>query len=149
MVTGPSETKKDGQHENKPILLSFALITDFLIIGFSVALILLMALNMPKRDETESSEKMKFTGGTNKQIAEFYEELVLFRRQITDAMALSLFSTFLAWITSMFGGIYSMTILFGKKYNWPCCPQLKDQIQRELFGFLIEDEKKKNIKIEV
>ena len=143
------KNKMDGQQEKQPILLSFGLIMDFLIIGFSVALILLMALNMPKRDETESSEKMKFTGGTNKQIAEFYEELVLFRRQIADAMALSLSSTFLAWITSMFGGIYSMTILFGKKYNWPCCPQLKDQIQRELFGFLIEDEKKKNIKIEV
>ena len=141
MVTGPSENKKDGQQENKPILLSFALITDFLIIGFSVALILLMTLNMPKLDQTDrfekiaSSEKMKFTGATIKQIA--------------DAMAFGLFSTFFVWITSMFCGLYSMTIFFGKKYNWPCCPQMKDQIQRELFGFPIEDEKNKNIKIEV
>ena len=141
MVTGPSENKKDGQQENKPILLSFALITDFLIIGFSVALILLMTLNMPKLDQTDrfekiaSSEKMKFTVATIKQIA--------------DAMAFGLFSTFFVWITSMFGGLYSMTIFFGKKYNWPCCPQMKDQIQRELFGFPIEDKKNKNIKIEV
>ena len=130
------KNKMDGQQEKQPILLSFGLIMDFLIIGFSVALILLMALNMPKRDQPEGFEKIKFTGqGTIQHIA--------------DVMALGLFTTYFAWITSMFCGIYSMRIFFGKKYNWPCCPQLKDQIQRELFGFLIEDEKKKNIKIEV
>ena len=110
----------DGQQKKQPILLSFALIMDFLIIGFSVALILLMALNMPKQDQTESFEDIKFTGGTI--------------QHITDVMVLSLFATFFAWITSMFRAIYSMTILFGKKYNWPCCPQLKNQIQKELLG---------------
>ena len=135
MVFGPGENKMEPKQKKQPILLSFALIMDFLIIGFSVALILLMALNMPKQDQTESFENIKFTGGTIKQI--------------TDVMVLSLFATFFAWITSMFGGIYSMAILFGKKYNWPCCPQLKNQIQKELLGSPFEDEKNKNVEIEV
>ena len=123
------------KQKKQPILLSFASIIDFLIIGFSVALILLMALNLPKQDQTESLENIKFTGGTI--------------QHITDVMVLSLFATFFAWITSMFGGIYSMAILFGKKYNWPCCPQLKNQIQKELLGSPFEDEKNKNVEIEV
>ena len=131
MVFGPGENKMDGQQKKQPILLSFALIMDFLIIGFSVALILLMALNMPKQDQTESLENIKFTGGTI--------------QHITDVMFLSLFATFFAWITSMFGGIYSMTILFGKKYNWPCCPQLKNQIQKELLGSKKKRTKKKKV----
>ena len=109
MVFGPGENKMEGQ-KKLPILLSFALIMDFLIIGFSVALILLI---------------------------------------LSIMMVLSLFATFFAWITSMFGGIYSMAILFGKKYNWPCCPQLKNQIQKELLGSPFEDEKNKNVEIEV
>ena len=154
MVTGPSENKKDGQQENKPILLSFALITDFLIIGFSVALILLMTLNMPKLDQTDSFEKpdLRRMFGVDtfvQQTLKIFEKIEFMIKQIADAMAFGLFSTFFVWITSMFCGLYSMTIFFGKKYNWPCCPQMKDQIQRELFGFPIEDEKFKNIKIEV
>ena len=131
MVFGPGENKLDGQQKKQPILLSFALIMDFLIIVFSVALIFLMSLNMPKQDLTESLEKMKFTGGTV--------------QHITHVMVLSLFATFFAWITSMFGGIYSMTILFGKKYNWPCCPQLKNQIQKELLGSKKKRTKKKKV----
>ena len=135
MVFGPGENKMDRQQKKQPILLSFALFMDFLIIGFSVALILLMALNIPTQDQTESFENIKFTGGTI--------------QHITDVMVLSLFATFFTWISSMFGGIYSMTILFGKKYNWPCCPQLKNQMQKELLGSPFEDGKNKNVKIEV
>ena len=123
------------KQKKQPILLSIALIIDFLIIGFSVALILLMALNLPKQDQTDSFEDIKFTGGTI--------------QHITDVMVLSLFVTFFVWITSIFDGIYSMTILFGKKYNWPCCPLLKNQIQKELLGSPFEDGKNKNVKIEV
>ena len=138
------KNKMDGQQEKQPILLSFCLIMNFLIIGFSAALILLMALNMPKRDQPEGFEKIKFTGAPDSLVA-----LIATIQLIADVMAFGLFTTFFAWITSMFCGIYSMTLFFGEKYNWPCCPQLKNLIQRELLGSPIKDGKNKNIKIGV
>ena len=102
---GPGENKIDGQQGKQPILLSLGLITDVLIMGFSISILLLIALNMPKQDQTQSFNEC-------------------------------LFATLFGWITSMFGGIYSFTILLGKKYNWPCCPGLKNHIQRELIVVL-------------
>ena len=119
---GPGENKIDGQQGKQPILLSLGLITDVLIMGFSISILLLIALNMPKQDQTQSFKKITFTGRTI--------------QHIDDVMALGLFATLFGWITSMFGGIYSFTILLGKKYNWPCCPGLKNHIQRELIVVL-------------
>ena len=76
MVFGPGENKMDGQQKKQPILLSFALIMDFLIIGFSVALILLMALNMPKQDQTKSFKNIKFTGGTIQHITDVIQKVI-------------------------------------------------------------------------
>ena len=92
MVMGPGENKMDGQQGKQPILLSLGLITDVLIMGFSISILLLIALNMPKQDQTQSFKKITFTGRTIQHIA--------------DVMALGLFATLFGWITSMFGGIY-------------------------------------------
>ena len=130
---GPGENKMDGQQGKQPILLKLGLITDVLIMGFSISILLLIALNMPKQDQTQSFERITFTGRTIQHIA--------------DVMSFGLFATLFGWITSMFGGIYSFTILFGKKYNWPCCPGLKNQIQRELIGSLTQHGENKRTEV--
>ena len=111
------ETQKNVQQGKKPILLSLCLMTDILIMGLSFSLLLLLGINMPELDETEdfpipSAEKT------------LPNELTV----------LSLYATFFTMTTSMFAVIYSITILFGSKYNWPCCPGLKNVIKNELLG---------------
>ena len=60
MVMGPGENKMDGQQGKQPILLSLGLITDVLIMGFSISILLLIALNMPKQDQTQSFNECLF-----------------------------------------------------------------------------------------
>ena len=140
MVTVPGEnTKMDGQGQQgkKPIMLSLGLITDFLMMGFSIAILLLIAtgMNLPKKDLMEGSEKIpssKLKLPSTKGTIQIIEATRLFGG----------FATLFAWTTAFFGGIYSLTIHIpffgGKKYNHPCCPGLRNQIQREL-GSPIED----------
>ena len=134
MVTVPGEnTKMDGQGQQgkKPIMLSLGLITDFLMMGFSIAILLLIAsMNLPNKNLMEGSEKIPSSKGT----IQLFEATSLF----------SGFATLFAWATAFFGGIYSLTIhnpfFGGKKYNHPCCPGLRNQIQRELaLGSPLED----------
>lgn len=124
-----NETEKNVQQGKNPIVLSLCLMTDILILGLSFSLLLLIGLNMPKSDQTEalpSTEKIM--------------------SHLSDVMVLSLFATFFTLTTSMFAVIYSSTILFGSKYNWPCCPGLKNKIKYELLGSPI-DEKDANSRI--
>ena len=114
LFSRPNEdAKKSGQQGKRPIVLSLCLVTDILIAGFSFGMLLLILLNMPKKvlllSATESTMKL-----------------------LSDVMVLSLFASLVIWISSMFAGIVSITILFGKKYNWPCCPGLKSKITSEL-----------------
>lgn len=122
-----TETQKNVQ-QGKPILLSLCLMTDILIMGLSFSLLLLLGINMPEFDQTED-----FT------IPSAEKTLSL----LNNAMVLSLFATFFTMATSMFAVIHSITILFGSKYNWPCCPGLKNMIKNELLGSPI-DEKNAN-----
>ena len=140
MPTVPGEnTKMDGQGQQgkKPIMLSLGLITDFLMMGFSIAILLLIAtgMNLPKKDLMEGSEKIpssKLKLPSTKGTIQIIEATRLFGG----------FATLFAWTTAFFGGIYSLTIhnpfFGGKKYNHSCCPGLRNQIQREI-GSPIED----------
>ena len=120
-----NETEKDVQQGEKPIMLSLCLMTDILVVCLSFSLLLLLGINMPELDQTEDFP-----------IPSAEKTLSL----LNDVMVLSLFATFFAMATSMFAVIYSITILFGNKYNWPCCPGLKNMIRNELLGPL-NDEK--------
>ena len=139
MVTVPGEkTKMDGQGQQgkKPIMLSLGLITDFLMMGFSIAILLLIAsMNLPNKDLMEGSEKIpssKHKLPSTKGTIQIIEATRLFGG----------FATLFAWTTAFFGGIYSLTIhnpfFGGKKYSHSCCPGLRNQIQREI-GSPIED----------
>ena len=118
LFSRPNEdAKKSGQQGKRPIVLSLCLVTDILIVGFSFGMLLLIALNMPYPKD-QMVEGLSATESTMKLLS--------------DVMVLSLFATLVIWISSMFAGIVSITILFGKKYNWPCCPGLKSKITSEL-----------------
>ena len=126
-----NETEKNVQQGKNPIMLSLCLMTDILIVGLSFSLLLLLGLNMPEFDQKEDIP-IPSTGETISLL--------------NNLMVLSLFATFFTWTISMFAVIYSITILFGSKYNWPCCPWLKNKIKDELLGSPI-DEKDANSRI--
>ena len=111
------DAKKNGQQGNRPIVTTLCLMTDILTAGFSFGLLLLIALNMDGSDQ--------MVGGGLAAT----EKLM---KLLSNVMVLSIFATLVIWISSMFAGIFSITILFGKKYNWPCCPGLKSKITSEL-----------------
>ena len=119
MITGSvnkneNKNKKDG---GKPIVLSMSLclILDILLVGMSFALLLLLAsnVNMPNEEDTKILEK--------------HQSSMMIISSLRDAKVLSLCATFFTWTTSMFAGIYTISVL-----QFKCCPWLKTQIIGEL-----------------
>ena len=112
------DDKKNEKEDRKPIVLSLCLMIDILLVGTSFALLLFLAMNMPSEEKTEILEK----NNSSRMII----------ASLRDAKVLSLAATFFTWMTSMFAGIYTITVLFGIKFNWPCCPWIKTQLKSEL-----------------
>ena len=112
------DNMNDEKEGKRPIVLSLCLMIDILVVGTSFALLLFLAMNMPSEEKTEILEK----NNSSRMII----------ASLRDAKILSLCATFFTWITSMFAGIFTITILFGNKFNLPCCPWMKTQIKSEL-----------------
>ena len=118
---------KEQGKQHQPMLISLGLLTDVLISQLCLGLILLLALNMSINcEQMEVFERFPFIGS-------------IFAKYFAGVMVLGLFTSVFIWITAMFGGIYTITILFGNKSNWTCCPGLNKTIKRELLGSPIED----------
>ena len=111
------ENKKEDEEAKRQIVLSICLGLDILLVAFSFALVLLFAMNIP---ESEDLEEMPSTGEAVKNIYK--------------VMLLGLFVTGFAWIASMFTLVYTITMVFGNKCTWPCCPWLATQIKKELLS---------------
>ena len=97
LFSRPNENaKKNGQQGNRPIVTTLCLMTDILTAGFSFGLLLLIALNMDGSDQ--------MVGGGLAAT----EKLM---KLLSNVMVLSIFATLVIWISSMFAGIFSITIL--------------------------------------